>query len=314
LQGRADLRTFYKNCETPAPWNDQLFLCLKTHLQNAKPTQIRSNKFTPYNVAHLTQNGKVVEDLGWHFSWMGNSDTKKIKQQSFIHYTDKFDFVVGGGYNSAELESILTNKNLENQIPPSGEIDKVLKRYDVNLLPKEVFKSDRIRKFLLPDFLDTSYLNNIQDVLKNIYGFCSAKKAEVLTNLITKNKLQVIVEIGVLEGSSFLPQALAIKQNGYGKIYAIDPWSKDESLTYTKDENHRYYWGTIDHDKFYYNFLNHLKTYNVEEFVEVLRGTSKNASQKFIPCSIDLIHIDGNHSEEQSYEDVQLYLPLGERK
>jgi GR25 family glycosyltransferase involved in LPS biosynthesis len=310
LQGRADLRTYYKDTDTPAHWNDQLFFCLKTHLQNAKPTQIRSNKFTPYGNAFLTQNDKMVEDVGWHFSWMGKPEIKKIKQQSFIHYTDKFNFVVGGGYNNNQLEDILNNEILENQVPPSGEKDKVLKSYDINLLPKEIFKLLNVKEFLLPDTLKVNYLDNIQSVLSNIYGFCSVKKAKALTHLITKNKLQVIVEVGVLEGSSFLPQAIAVKQNGYGKIYAIDPWSRDESLTYTKDENHRYYWGTIDHDKFYHNFLNHLKTYNVEEFVEVLRGTSKSASQKFIPCSIDLIHIDGNHSEEQSYEDVQIYLPL----
>lgn len=307
LQSRADLRTFYKDTDKPAVWNDQLFLCLKTHLQNAKPTQIRSNKFSPYGIVYLTQNDKIIEDVGWHFSWMGDANTKQIKQQSFIHFTDKFDFIVGGGYNNSEIENILKAENLENQIPPSGEKDKILKPFDISLLPKEIFELERVQKFLLPN-IPKQY--DLQSVLQSIYGFCSVKKATTLIDLITKNKLQVVVEIGVLEGSSFLPQALAVKQNGFGKIYAIDPWSRDESLTHTKDENHRHYWGTIDHDRFYYNFLNHLKTYNVEEFVEVIRDTSKNSSKKFVPYSIDLIHIDGNHSEEQSYEDVQLFLPF----
>jgi hypothetical protein len=310
LQSQANLRTYFKDSDTPAPWDDNLFLCLKTHLQNTGPTQIRSNKFTPYGKAFVTQNNKIVQDVGWHFSWMGNSNIKKIKQQSFIHYTDKFDFVVGGSYNNSELDTILASEDLEKQIPPSGEKDKILKKYDVNFLPSEIFILDRVKNFLLPNFKDINFLENIQDVLRSIYGFCSTKKATLLTELILKHKLQVVVEIGVLEGSSFIPQALAIKQNGFGKIHAIDPWSQNESLQHTKDENHKNYWGTIDHDTFYNNFLNHIQTYNVGSFVNVYRATSKEASKNFLPFSIDLLHIDGNHSEEQSFEDAQIYLPL----
>jgi predicted O-methyltransferase YrrM len=310
LQGRADLRTYFKNTDTPAPWDDNLFLCLKSHLQHAGPTQIRSNKFTPFSKAYITQNNEIVQDAGWHFSWMGDSNTKKIKQQSFIHYTDKFDFVVGGSYNNTDLENILNTEDLENHIPPSGEKDKVLKKYNVNFLPDEIFKLDSVRNFLLPNYNNINFLENLQDILKSIYGFCSVKKATVLTNLILKHKLQLIVEIGVLEGSSFIPQALAAKQNGFGKVYAIDPWSQEESLQYTKDENHRNYWGTVNHNTFYSNFINHIEAYNIGSFVEVYKTTSKEASKNFLPYSIDLLHVDGNHSEEQSYEDVCLYLPL----
>jgi tetratricopeptide (TPR) repeat protein len=148
LQGKANLRTYYKDTDIPAPWNDNLFLCLKEHLQNVGPTQIRSNKFTPYNIGYVTQNNEIVQDAGWHFSWMGNSNVKKIKQQSFIHYCDKFNFVVGGGYNSNEITEILTNSIKEGQIPPSGETDKILKSYDVNLLPKEIFDLKNVQNFL----------------------------------------------------------------------------------------------------------------------------------------------------------------------
>jgi predicted O-methyltransferase YrrM len=241
---------------------------------------------------------------------MGDSNIKKIKQQSFIHYTDKFTFVVGGSYNNAELDNILSLKDLENHTPPSGEKDKVLKKYNVNFLPDEIFKLDRVKKFLLPNYNEINFLENLQDILNSIYGFCSVKKATILTDLIIKHKLQLIVEIGVLEGSSFIPQALAAKQNGFGKVYAIDPWSQEKSLQYTKDENHRNYWGTVNHNTFYSNFINHIETYSVGSFVEVYKTTSKEASKKFLPYSIDLLHIDGNHSEEQSFEDVCLYLPL----
>jgi predicted O-methyltransferase YrrM len=150
----------------------------------------------------------------------------------------------------------------------------------------------------------------LSEVLKGIYGFCSVRKATILRDLILTHKMQVVVEIGVLEGSSFIPQAMAIKHNGYGRIYAVDPWSQSESLQNTKDAHHRHYWGTVDHTLFYNNFLAHVKAYALTDFVTIYKTTSKDAAQYFPPYSIDLLHIDGNHSEEKSYEDVQLYLPL----
>lgn len=311
LQGRANLRTYFKETDIPAPWNEGMFLCLKEHYKNTTPTKVRSCKLTTYPVGYITQDNKPVQDVGWHFSWMGDANIKKIKQESFIHYTDKFSFVAGGGYNSEEMNKIVLQETKEGQIPPSGEIDKVLKLYDINLLPKEIFTLNNVKKFLLPDNNNKiTFLSNIEQVLNSIYGFCSVKKASILTDLIIKHQLQTIVEIGVLEGSSFIPQALAVKQNNFGRIYAIDSWSQQESLANTIDEQHKRYWGTINHDLFYNNFINLLNTYNVKDFVQIFKTTSKDASKNFLPFSIDLLHIDGNHSEEQSLEDVILYLPL----
>jgi len=312
LQGKANLRTYYKDSDTPAPWNENLFLCLKEHFKNTTPTKVRSCKLTTYPIGFVTSNNKTVEDVGWHFSWMGDATTKKIKQESFIHHTDKFNFVIGGGYDSSELDSILLQETEEGQIPPSGETDKTLKQYDINLLPKEIFTLDRVKNFLLPKISSHKriHLDSLDTILSSIYGFCSSKKASVLINLILDNKPNIVVELGILEGSSLIPQALAVKQNNHGKVYAVDPWSTDASLAFTINDEHKNYWGNIDHEKLYNNFKSHLQRYNVEPVVEILRTTSLEASKNFFINSIDLLHIDGNHSEEQSYEDVVTYLPL----
>jgi len=65
----------------------------------------------------------------------------------------------------------------------------------------------------------------VQENLKSIEGWCSLEKATKLINCIADIKPDLCVEIGVFGGSSFIPQALAIKENGKGEIVGIDPWS-----------------------------------------------------------------------------------------
>ena len=101
-----------------------------------------------------------------------------------------------------------------------------------------------------------------------------------------------------------------MKQNLCGRVYAIDPWSQEASLAHTVNDEHKNYWGTINHETLFNNFKTHLSRYNIEQVVEILRQTSLEASKAFFINSIDLLHVDGNHSEEQSYEDVVTYLPL----
>jgi GR25 family glycosyltransferase involved in LPS biosynthesis len=67
LEGRADLRVYNKDTNTPKEWTG-MFMCTKQHLINATPTQLRSNANNPYPVSFVAQNNKILKDLGWHFS------------------------------------------------------------------------------------------------------------------------------------------------------------------------------------------------------------------------------------------------------
>jgi len=92
------------------------------------------------------------------------------------------------------------------------------------------------------------------DAMNQLEGWCSYQKAAILIDFILKIKPQVILEIGVFGGKSLVPMAIAVKENGSGKVYGIDPWDCGASVE-GMDKPNKEWWGSLDHDA----NLNHLK-------------------------------------------------------
>lgn len=155
LQGRADLRAHVRATGDPVPWDGGMFLATRNHFRHATPTQIRSTNFNPWPIRYITQGQQRCEDLGWHFSWMGTAQQRLIKSQNFTHYHDDLSWLNTPSYDStAHRDWILDQTLTANQIPPSGDIRHVLLPYPSALLPSEIFASQNLRKFLLPDHND----------------------------------------------------------------------------------------------------------------------------------------------------------------
>lgn len=166
LEGRADLRVHMKDTGHPKSWDGAMVFCTKHHLKLATVCQMRSNFQNPFPVSYICQNGARVEDVGWHFSWMGNSAVKDIKRKSFCHYNDKFDFIVGGSYGSNEAVDVVNSEPKEGDISPSGEINTILKKYPIENLPRNIFFLPRVKEFLLPetsDIFEKEYLDSCKN-------------------------------------------------------------------------------------------------------------------------------------------------------
>lgn len=184
LEGRADLRVYNRDSNSPKEWTG-MFIATKQHLKNASPTQIRSNAFNPYPINYVTENGVRTEDLGWHFSWMGGKEQLKIKSKSFTHYDDKFSYLTTQKYKTADEEGYYNSLSLvEGSTPPSGDKNMILKKYNTDELPKEVFLLPKVREFLLPIQLDEekNYVQDDLDQLLNQYSI-DTENAEKNFNL-----------------------------------------------------------------------------------------------------------------------------------
>lgn len=149
----------------------------------------------------------------------------------------------------------------------------------------------------------------IDAALPNIAGWCSKEKAYALAETILSRRPDVCVELGVFGGSSLIPQAIAMKDTGAGRVIGVDPWTRDAALEEMRDEKNIDWWGKQDMESVYRHCEGNIKKYGVEQFCSLVRDKAENVAATFADESIGMLHIDGNHAELPAYKDATLWLP-----
>jgi len=148
-------------------------------------------------------------------------------------------------------------------------------------------------------------------LLPSLEGWCSKEKAISFIDLVLDVEPEVCVEIGVFGGASLLPVASALRFLRKGIVVGIDPWDKSEAIKYfdpLEEQADLEWWSTVDMDLIFTSYRTMLKRYGLDSVCVTMKATSERAAT----CLrvIDILHIDGNHSEYSSIKDVSLYLPL----
>lgn len=142
--------------------------------------------------------------------------------------------------------------------------------------------------------------------MEQLEGWCTRSKASVLIDLIFMLRPNTIVEIGVWGGKSLIPMAQSLKQIKKGKIYGIDPWDNLASME-GMEGDHYDWWYQVDHKSILRGLIEKIFQFNLIEQIELIKATSEEAP---IIDNIDILHIDGNHSEKASMLDVNKWVPL----
>jgi predicted O-methyltransferase YrrM len=152
----------------------------------------------------------------------------------------------------------------------------------------------------------------ISKAIQPMEGWCSLDKSSAMAALIVAVKPKVVVEIGVFGGRSLVPQAMALKYVGGGVIYGIDPWRREANLEGTNDAENDEWWSKLDIDKIHLGAVEAVYANHVEDHAVIIRAASQRCCGLWSedgPNQIDILHLDGNHSEEASTRDVKNYLP-----
>lgn len=169
--------------------------------------------------------------------------------------------------------------------------------------------------------LPASLHHYITEIMPKMEGWCSPEKAEALARAVIDVQPVYAVEIGVFAGRSLLAIALAMRECGGSKVFGIDPWKSDESAKgWEGDKPNHDYWKKIDHADILRQARKSIQDQMLGSQVELIEATSKG-SYEFISSAVTdirahgedllgLLHIDGNHCEEQAVWDVDHYVPL----
>lgn len=145
------------------------------------------------------------------------------------------------------------------------------------------------------------------ECMAQLHGWCSFEKASFLVDLILKTKPKTIVEIGVWGGKSLIPMAKALKENQQGIAYGIDPWDSKESIQWIMEDANRHFWEYANHELVFQHLNEKIEQFGLRDQIILIKSTSEGAPPIH---GIDLLHIDGNHSEYTSYLDVIKWVPL----
>lgn len=145
-------------------------------------------------------------------------------------------------------------------------------------------------------------------------GWCTVEKALKMAQLILDVRPERCVEIGVFGGRSLVPQAMALRwleehEGGNGRIVGVDPWHAGWCLEGKNDEANDTWWKTTDLEAVHQATMSAIWSHHLHGRCIVMRTGSGEASTLFGYETVEIVHIDGNHSELASCRDVDLWLP-----
>jgi predicted O-methyltransferase YrrM len=152
-------------------------------------------------------------------------------------------------------------------------------------------------------------------IVNGLPGWCSAEKAQWLAAQIMVEQKKIVVEIGVFGARSLIPMAIAqLWSNGHyperrGFVLGIDPYDSTFSIEEEIDPENRRWWTDVNYEAVYHTALREIRVRNLDSVCGILRAASHHCQCLFREGTIDLLHIDGCHSEFASTRDVEQWLP-----
>ncbi len=157
----------------------------------------------------------------------------------------------------------------------------------------------------LPDHIKKA----IYEYFPHMDGWCTEERACEMAERILETNAKVIVDIGVYAGRSTIAMGFAARELGDSVVYGIDPWRVDSAVEGDDVEANARWWrenSNLEH--MHQRTMECIWAHRLDKWVVILRAPSQFVSQLF--QVIDLINVDGCHTEVASCRDVGIYLPL----
>lgn len=158
------------------------------------------------------------------------------------------------------------------------------------------------------------YLDRLLDSYKQMdHGWCYPEKATELYETVLSIDPALCVEIGAYSGRSCFAMGMAAVQlEGPCKVIGIDAWDNNIASEYMEGVNKTFWGEEVPMGKVYEDATRWRGALGLNHIIDYKRGTSLDIFCEAYPqkWQIDLLHIDGDHSEEMSFQDVYLWTRL----
>lgn len=156
----------------------------------------------------------------------------------------------------------------------------------------------------------------MQDLIKTVLktlpvgSWCTQEKAMRMAETVQERRPKVCVEIGVFGGDTLVVVAQALRHNGEGVVYGIDPWSNADAVEGMTDGDGLQWWGKVDLEAKLREVKLKRRVLMLERHSELLHSRSDDPATlaMFANSSIDFFHLDGNHGKQQCLSDCRLWL------
>lgn len=150
-----------------------------------------------------------------------------------------------------------------------------------------------------PKVLPDPY-SKIQEPLPlNLHGFFGLENWNGISEIIAKEGIETVVELGSWLGQSTLMIGALLPD--HGKVYAVDHWKG--SLEHQKGSPWHHMLPTL-----YEQFLSNVIHAQLTEKIIPLKMTTLEAAEH-LNFIADLVYVDASHEEEDVYQDLKHWYP-----
>ena len=147
----------------------------------------------------------------------------------------------------------------------------------------------------------TKQVHRVATTIKD--GWTTYEKAMTMAGAVLLIKPKTAIEIGTYTGRALIPLAIAMKENGCGMAYGIDPYSTQASVEGQIGE-HVDWWSELDHDAIKAKFLANVEAFGTHDVAKLIQ----KCSDEVTPFDCQILSVDGNHGE-QAIRDVARFAP-----
>ena len=147
----------------------------------------------------------------------------------------------------------------------------------------------------------------IERELPKLPGWCTPEKGRRMAELARGASL--VVELGVFGARGLVCMSLSIAQQGFGRADGIDPFEVSAALEGSNAPENSEWWGRLDYGAIAHAAQMGICSLGLYQYARLIRLRSREAVSYYEDGSVDVLHLDANHSEETSCEDVALWAP-----